>query len=62
MIKRKPLPRHYSGDKSRAFWRRVHGLLPADRDRGSAYFAGVLLQEMEERVLMMIENAERRAP
>ena len=54
------LVRRYSGDASGPFWRRVKALTNKE-DHATAYFAGVLLQEMEERVLRLIENSEAAA-
>jgi hypothetical protein len=53
----KTLPRHYSGLRSRAFWKLVN-----ERDRDmDVYLAAVLLQEMEERVLRWVETKERKS-
>lgn len=44
---------HYSGDLSRKFWELVNSL--PDADQQEMYFAGCLLQEMEGRILDMLE-------
>ena len=51
MIKKKPIliPKHYSGPKSEKFWKLVNSLPSPDHD--ALYLAGVLLQEMEGKVL-----------
>ena len=49
----------YSGPCSKPFWRAVHSLNELERD--AAYFAGVLLQNMENQVLRNLENALRTA-
>ncbi len=54
--KRKPMRKHYSGDLSRGFWKRVN-TLPDDKV-GEAYSLGVVLQNLEEDVLRMIANLE----
>jgi len=56
MSKPKKLIRHYSGKHSEKFWERVNALKP--RDQSVCYAAGVLLQDMEGKVLTWIENAE----
>lgn len=50
----------YSGPKSQRFWHIV-AKLPKSR-RGELYFAGVLLQNMEETVLRVLKNARARKP
>lgn len=47
---------HYSGPKSTRFWERVDALPQPARD--TLYYSGVLLQDMESRVLVWLENAE----
>ena len=57
----KALPRHYSGDLSRGFWRRIKRLERRD-DRsawGAAYALGCLLQTVEEQALRALEHAQR---
>lgn len=51
----------YSGPNSSGFWRRVGGL-PRGDAHSSLYTAGVLLQEMELRVLGLLEQYEAGAP
>ena len=46
----------YSGPNSKAFWHRVSKL--DGFEHGSLYTAGILLQEMESRVLGWLDNAE----
>jgi hypothetical protein len=55
----KPLPRHYSGPRSREFWKRVNALKGADH--AAAYMAGVMLQRQEEVDLRHLEACEQRA-
>lgn len=50
---------HYSGCLSTAFWRRVNAL--PEIKRQELYSCGVLLQEMEERVLQWLEQSELEA-
>lgn len=52
-------PRHYSGGYSKWFWQRVANIKNAE-DKGTVYFAGVLLQEMEERVVHLLEQVESK--
>jgi hypothetical protein len=49
--------RHYSGPSSTAFWDRV-AALEGSEEWHAAYFAGVLLQEFENRVLRYLEQSE----
>lgn len=48
-------PRYYSGALSSWFWDQV-ALIKNQEDKGTIYFAGVLLQEMEERVVSLLET------
>jgi len=48
----KRLPRHYSGPRSKAFWRLVN----AKDVSYDLYLVGCLLQEMEARVLRWLED------
>ena len=59
MSTKNPLPRHYSGAKSREFWKRMNALNGADR--AAAYMAGVMLLNQEEFVLRHLEDRERMA-
>ena len=45
---------HYSGDKSRKFWKRVNSLRGKDWD--AAYAMGVMLQNLEGSVLREINK------
>ena len=56
-MKSKELEPRYSGDHSRAFWRRVNAL----PEKHSLYLCGVMLQEMEGRVLRWLQQAETEA-
>ncbi len=47
----------YSGPKSEAFWARVQAL--PKRQKDTLYAAGVLLQDIEERVLSWLEQVEK---
>ena len=51
-----PLKSHYSGVDSVPFWQRVNLLKGKDRD--SAYLLGVVLQDVEEKVLRFIRVYE----
>lgn len=53
------LPTVYSGPRSVKFWDRVNAL-PAPR-RWELYSCGVLLQELEARVLRWLREAEEQA-
>ena len=53
------MKKHYSGKRSRRFWQQVNAL--GKRDQPVLYLAGVLLQEMEERVLRLLAVARRSA-
>jgi len=50
--------RRYSGDQSEEFWNRVWWL--RDPEFSVVYSAGVILQEVESRVLTWLVNAENR--
>jgi hypothetical protein len=50
------IPRHYSGEASAKFWRRINAL--PDREQQRLYLAGCLLQNMEGKVLRLLERAE----
>ena len=49
---------HYSGEQSKEFWERVWWL--KDPAFSVVYSAGVILQEIESRVLTWLINAENR--
>ena len=49
---------HYSGAKSKGFWKRVN-VLPREESQ-TLYHCGILLQEMEERVHHWLLAAEER--
>jgi len=49
------LPRYYSGGMSGWFWEQVAKIRNKE-DQGTVYFAGVLLQEMEDRVIHLLEQ------
>lgn len=51
--------RHYSGNHSKRFWDRVNKL-PRNEGGDTAYMLGVVLQELEERVLKYLEQSEAR--
>lgn len=51
--------RHYSTDNSAKFWKRVNRI-PRNEGGETAYMLGVILQDLEERVLHYIETYERR--
>ena len=51
--------RRYSGPKSVQFWDRVNAL--PEREKDVIYFAGVLLQELEARVLRELGQYEEEA-
>ena len=59
MTKKKKKPvlihKHYSGPKSKKFWKMVNSLPSPDHD--ALYLAGVLLQDMEHKVLGQLEAA-----
>lgn len=44
----------YSGERSAKFWELVNSL--PDAENKEMYFAGVLLQEMEAKILSMLEH------
>ena len=46
----------YSGDLSVDFWRRINAL--ADPDKSMLYAAGVILQDVEHRVLVWLDNTQ----
>jgi len=47
--------KYYSGENSKEFWDRIDAL----KDRhGELYTVGVILQELESRVLRLLESAE----
>ncbi len=48
--------RHYSGKRSKRFWSRVNAL--PESSSSTLYYSGVLLQDMEWRVLKWLELAE----
>lgn len=50
---------HYSGNGSREFWNRVNRLASPDAD--VLYMLGVVLQDLESRVLNQLRNAELKA-
>lgn len=50
--------RHYSGDHSTTFWRLVNAIEDESR-RDVLYSAGVLLQEMESRILGWLDEERR---
>ena len=58
MSARKPILPHYSGKLSVEFWRRVN-TSTGSPTREVLYYAGVLLQEMESRVLRWLADAEK---
>lgn len=49
----------YSGNLSRNFWNRVNAL--GNIERRALYACGVLLQDLEGKVLLWLDNAERAA-
>jgi hypothetical protein len=51
--------RHYSGDASKRFWRRVNRL-PWAQYGETAYVLGLMLQEFENSVMQYLENTELR--
>ena len=51
--------RHYSGDASKGFWRRVNRLPWAEYGE-AAYVLGFTLQELENSVMRYLENTELR--
>jgi hypothetical protein len=53
------LNRRYSGNHSKRFWDRVKKL-KNESDHQAAYMFGVVLQELEERVLKFLEQTEQR--
>ena len=59
--RRVQMKRYYSGDDSRPFWARVNNPKLNDSDHARLYAAGVLLREMESRILNWLENAEKSA-
>jgi len=54
-----PQQRKYSGEQSRQFWGRVKKI-ESSADHAELYFAGILLQELESRVLGRLEQIEQR--
>lgn len=50
---------HYSGNGSKQFWLRVNSL-KKDTDREVLYSLGCALQDLEDRVLNQLQNAEER--
>jgi len=50
--------KHYSGPLSKEFWRRVN-VLKNPEAASTMYHAGVLLQNMEERVIHWLDNYEQ---
>ena len=48
------LETRYSGDLSKKFWEIVNSLPAAEQQE--MYFAGVLLQDMEEKILGILEG------
>ena len=59
MRKKAKIPRKYSGRRSVAFWDRLNALPPEEQKR--LYFCGVMLQDIEQKVLGWIEAAEWKA-
>lgn len=51
------LERHYAGTKSKQFWNAVKKL-PRNEGGETAYMLGVVLQEVEERVLRYMEQCQ----
>lgn len=51
------LKRHYSGNHSKRFWDRVNKI-PRNEHGETAYMLGVVLQEVELRVLRYLEQVE----
>ncbi len=51
---------HYSGDASREFWGRVDSL--HGKDLEAAYMMGVMLQDLEGRVLRFVEELLAEKP
>ncbi len=47
---------HYSGRKSKKFWKRVNKL---NERQGELYSLGVALQNLEEFVLILLDDAEK---
>jgi hypothetical protein len=45
---------HYSGDLSKKFWELVNSL--PDQEQGEMYLAGVLLQDMERKILGLLKG------
>lgn len=50
--------RKYSGDGSVRFWKRVNAL-PRSQGGETAYMLGCALQDLEARVLIYLDNAEK---
>lgn len=59
MKKTKKLKTRYSGPKSQKFWDTVNAL--PEPYKSEMYSCGVLLQNMEERVLKWLEHAQKDA-
>lgn len=55
-MKKKPLSKHYSGNNSRLFWKRVNSLPPMESEK--LYVAGCILQMVEADVLRRLNLAE----
>ena len=49
---------HYSGAQSRDFWRRINAFPGNSYEHGTLLHAGILLQELEERVLAWLFHFE----
>jgi len=56
-VSKQAMAPHYSGPKSRAFWRRVNAL--KGKDWRAAYTIGVMLQNMEHSALSFLEEVGR---
>ena len=56
----RPLVPHYSGSRSRRFWARIHAIRE-DAVHGRLYLAGCRLQTIEQRLLVQLKQAERKA-
>ena len=50
---------HYSGEGSKQFWGRI-AKLKLETDNERFYTAGILLQEMEARILAWLDQAEQK--
>lgn len=59
MAKLRGTPKVYSGERSKRFWDRIRRL--PEPEQAIVYLGGCALQDVEERVWQMIDEAEQRA-